>query len=91
MLKNNEERLNYIRDENNWTEVILSTYPHLKMRFLANTPFVRIYAIAERLWFGDTPSWHELGTYKMSKNSNLDDLYSYSTNQIITYLRENKI
>ena len=91
MLKNNDERLAYIRDDNNWTEIVLSTYPHMKMKFLKDTPFVMILAKVQKLWYGDEPNFYELGTYKMTDNGLLETVYSYSVIQIIDYLRKEKI
>ena len=92
MLKNNDERCAYIRDEGNWNKCYINVEPRLIIAGLNNTPFIRISArVKGEWWTNNEPTYHELGIYKGDPSGNLDSVIPVSINEIIKWLRENKI
>ena len=93
MLKNNEERLNYICDKRNWI-AISDTGEHkplIIIRKLLKTQFIDVKIWTDKLWYGDTPHYTSLGYFKLSNTNTVDTSIPYSKNDIIKWLRENKI
>lgn len=98
MLKNNKERREYIDDERNW---IVCEYlpvnevkagermPIITLKNLKGTKIFKIQAVYGNDYF--KPHLVTLGCYRFSKKGILEDFYSISDAQLVTYLREEKI
>ena len=83
MLKNNKEREEYILNENNW-EIIEKTNI-ITIRKLKGTNFIKLYFKMNNQWYGE----HEVcvGTYLLTIDGLLDNVYSYTINQIVKELQ----
>ena len=97
MLKNNKERLDYIRDEKNWIkidylpirEIEPINYPFIIALKLKGTTIYKIQALMYDQYQGT--HYVTLGCYLYKPSGLLDNIYSFSDTQIVTYLREEKI
>ena len=100
MLKNNDERNNYILDNDNWQSLpyyYYSTfeasdlYPRLMVLRLLKTPFVKVLILTKgEFWTNHQAYWITCNIYKLN-NKGEAELGTYSYNDIIKWLRENKI
>lgn len=98
MLKNNKERLDYIRDEKNWIKVEYlpmreiepsGNYPFIAALKLKGTTIYKIQALTYNPYQGT--HYVTLGCYLYKPSGLLENIYSFSDTQIVTYLREEKI
>lgn len=98
MLKNNKERLEYIRDEKNWINITYAplielvpgdNYPFINALKLKGTTIYKIQALIYDPYQGT--HCVTLGCYLYKTSGLLDNIYSFSDTQIVTYLREEKI
>lgn len=98
MLKNNKERLDYIRDEKNWINITYAplielvpgdNYPIINALKLKGTTIYKIQALTYNPYQGT--HYVTLGCYLYKPSGLLENIYSFSDTQIVTYLREEKI
>ena len=98
MLKNNKERLDYIRDEKNWINVTYAplielvpgdNYPIINALKLKGTTIYKIQALMHDQYQG--AYYATLGCYLYNQNGLLDNIYSFSDAQLVNYLKEKKI
>lgn len=91
-LKNNKEREEYIRDEHNWIEPDFDLRnPKLKVKHLKGTDIYRIYLMSVPLYERGNPHWVEIACKRFNEEGNMLCIYDLSINQLIDYLRKNKI
>ena len=101
MLKNNDERNNYVLDNENWEEMNYcyltdniedsKLYPRLRVLNLKNTPFVKVQILTKgEFWTNHEAYWITCNIYKLNDKGEAE-LGTYSYNDIIKWLRENKI
>ena len=93
-LKNDKERLEYIKDEHNWLDYEYEHYldvPDIMIKTLKGTNVCKIYVRSIPLYTGDRPRWIEIACKVFNERNLLTSIYDLSINQLIDYLRKNKI
>ena len=93
-LKNNKEREEYIRDDKNWIDHYYAfNYgsPIMKIENLKGTDIFRVKFLSIPLYTGDKPHYIIYATLRFNENGQLVSIYDLSINQLIDYLRKNKI
>lgn len=101
MLKNNDERLKYIQNDKNWIQIDNSEYmrldsykgvPLVVIKELKDTPFIDVLIWTDAIWYDDKPHYTSLGYFKKVRDFHMvETAMEYSKNDIIKWLRENKI
>lgn len=112
MLKNNEEREKYIRDEKNWDILdydisssecftkesekelhggLITGIPDIRLLRLKGTAIYRIQVISSPMHSNDKPHYVTLQTLRFRNNGQMESIYDITINQLIAYLRENKV
>ena len=98
MLKNNAERLSYVKNEKNWINLMYApildllpgdNYPFINALKLKGTNFYKIQALMYDPYQG--AHYATLGCYLYNPNGLLDNIYSFSDAQLVKYLKEKKI
>ena len=94
MLKNNKEREEYIRNEENWIDYYtVIDGINIKLSHLKGTNIRRIYLKSIPLYYNDEPRFIEIACKEFSEKDDrlMKSIYDLTINQLIAYLRENKV
>lgn len=70
---------------------LITGIPEIRIRRLKGTSVYKIEVKHAPMYYNEEPHFICLGTFEFHKNGNLKSVYDMSYNQLITYLRENKI
>ena len=86
MLKNNNERLEYIHNQENWKTTQVNTFT---MKRLDGTNFVSLFFTYHDRYLGTRQIC--VGTYLLKNDGTIDSIYNYSETQIVNKLREDRV
>lgn len=96
MLKNNEQRLEYISNDDNWEIIRYEVakneinMPVIRLKRLKGTNIYSIEIWADSMGYGQA-RFMSIGTKEFKYNGLLKSVYDLSTTQLVAYLREHKI
>ena len=96
MLKNNEQRIEYIRNDENRDIINYVSVgdrinvPIIRLKRLKETNIYSIEIWADSMGYGPT-RYISIGTKEFKHTGLLKSIYDLTTNQLVAYLREHKI